>query len=64
MVNQKLEVLPCPFCAGVKLDGLDMMDGRSEKDSKYWLYCRSCGAAGPESATEEEALKKWNRRRP
>ena len=69
---------PCPFCgtpaccedgeheANVKTETsvwngkIRLMDA---SNSRVWYaYCIMCGARGPESKTEHEAILEWNRR--
>ena len=56
------ELKPCPFCGEDVAIALDQLNGR------FRGYCRvisgGCGAEGPSSATDAEAIEAWNRRAP
>jgi Lar family restriction alleviation protein len=62
-------LLPCPFCGSEELTVSSMKKPLGGtvgvlKFDAYWAfntYC-SCGARGTEGFTEEEAVKKWNKR--
>ena len=46
---------PCPFCG---CDKTFMSDFRG----LWHIRCANCGAEGPDGATREEAVVRWNRR--
>jgi Lar family restriction alleviation protein len=51
--------LPCPFCgAYIKQVELEL----DSVGKTYWIYCKFCGACGPESSNINLACDKWNRR--
>ena len=47
------ELLPCPFCGGTP---------KVMIAPDIWIQCTECGAMSEFSATEENAVRKWNRR--
>lgn len=45
---------PCPFCRTLDVRSIEI-------DSAVWaVYCRQCGAIGPNAASEQAALQKWS----
>ncbi|WP_354686716.1 Lar family restriction alleviation protein [Cupriavidus necator] len=46
---------PCPFC-GWKSISTNVQDGIA------WCDCPDCGAEGPPSVDEADAIKLWNER--
>lgn len=57
----RMPVKPCPFCAGTRLESLAVPDGKRTK--KTFLYCKGCGASGPEGDSRQEAIDKWEARK-
>ena len=65
------ELKPCPFCGG-KVNITDVISPRlytNIKDTAYYVFCASCDLLlgfdmdfGGQFATEQEAIKAWNRR--
>ncbi len=68
---------PCPFCGTpaccedgehepnvkTKIETYSNI-GLTTADGLCWhVYCIMCGARGPESKTEHEAILEWNRRK-
>ena len=49
----------CPFCGESKHIHLSMSKA---DEGRFWLYCKSCFASGPEGATEKEAIELWDKR--
>jgi len=51
--------LPCPFCAAYQkekhIELADTLIG-------WHIYCKFCGARGPNSIELQNAVMKWNRR--
>lgn len=45
--------LPCPFCGSGEPRTLSEL-------RLWWVACHTCAAAGPDAATEREAVSKWN----
>jgi len=39
-------------------------DDESADRGKRWVYCKNCGAAGPQADSNTDAVKLWNVRRP
>lgn len=64
------ELKPCPFCAAVSGDAdetevwlCDNTDYESEYSfPMFMVMCNNCLASSGNFATEEEAIKEWNRR--
>lgn len=59
------KAIVCPFkrCLGKPMKlGLCSIEG--ERIQKYFVYCKGCGASGPEMNNETEAVEAWNDRRP
>lgn len=52
-MNDKAELLPCPFCGGKS----HMAD-----TGNIWCVCDDCGAEGPVDDSPEAAITKWNTR--
>lgn len=53
-----MEAKPCPFCGGTLLRGRDIW-----RASSRWVWCRGCGAEGPESTPSfPDPISAWNRR--
>jgi len=46
----------CPFCGYVPIGEIGL-----ETDIRIW--CDHCGALGPPSASKDEAIERWNKRR-
>ena len=68
-----MEILPCPFCGGLKHQCNTKAKGyfikkaaeRAGKDSSnYLIRCTKCGAKGPLEHSETDAIAAWNRRTP
>ena len=55
MSEIKQRLLPCPFCGGEA--EFPIRDGS-------WLWCKECGAETSYCYTREEAIEKWNTRKP
>jgi Lar family restriction alleviation protein len=59
--REKDELKPCPFCGGkaevMNDDFFEVFDANA-----FWIKCTECGLTTGDSATEEEAIKAWNRR--
>ena len=53
--KEKLEPYPCPFCGSFAID----TTGTVATDWQ-WIFCLSCGAAGPGADTSQEAIARWN----
>mgnify|MGYP001329993143 CR=1 FL=1 len=54
-MNDEIELKPCPFCGGTKLDVSD----------EDYVYCNTCDARGPSSYAENEEQSNyelWNER--
>lgn len=47
---------PCPFCGGLAVTVCYIAD-----DETY-AVCSGCGATGPDSASGDEAIERWDRR--
>lgn len=67
------DLLPCPFCGGVKHQVNTKAKGyfvkraamRAGKDSSNYLArCTKCGAKGPLAHSELDAIAAWNHRAP
>ena len=58
------ELKPCPFCGG----GAEMSQGRFDGKDTSYVMCKKCAARGeffvvsPKYASNEKAVKAWNRR--
>jgi Lar family restriction alleviation protein len=50
----------CPFC-GADEDYLRIHDPYND-GSSFCVICDFCESCGPDALTEEDAIKKWNRR--
>ncbi len=60
----EIKLLPCPFCGGEAKTGYAICDY-----NRWGVYCVDCGAVvevddGLEADTEENAIKRWNTRKP
>ena len=62
MVDQKKDFASCPFC-GASENGDERVQSRisSTANGSFAVVC-SCGAAGPVTNNEKEALEAWNTR--
>lgn len=50
------ELKPCPFCGAT-----DAEPWTDDYDHDV-VFCRHCGATGPQGTTQERAIKHWNKR--
>lgn len=50
---------PCPFCGEAYALSCTEV---ALLESWYVVFCQSCGAEGPQSDSEPEALESWNKR--
>lgn len=49
---------PCPFCKSNNVSLNDFLYA-----IRLWsVHCLSCGARGPDSDAEQEAIEAWNKR--
>ena len=55
-----MNFIECPFC-GADEFFLRVVDPYGEND-EFCVICDFCDSYGPDASTEEDALKKWNRR--
>jgi len=55
MTRDYVDLLPCPFCGGERMDL--RRDG-----SLRWVACETCGADGPVGDSFEEVERLWNER--
>jgi Lar family restriction alleviation protein len=53
--------LPCPFCGDSELEIIESEFEDNQEGEGLTVYC-DCGAQGPASKTEDEAILKWNSR--
>lgn len=64
----EVKLLDCPFCGqddnndSIRLedDSLLGLHGRLV-NGYFWIQCHSCGARGPETKSQEEAINAWQR---
>lgn len=59
------ELMPCPFCLNTEHEMIwEKCERVSEDDTDrlWWIECCYCGACGPRSNTEPEAIDRWNTR--
>ena len=57
---------PCPFCnsTNLKLES-EWIDPDGLYGHEEWIvWCRNCGAIGPNQLSDTEAMRLWNLRRP
>jgi wobble nucleotide-excising tRNase len=67
----KEQMLPCPFCGNTNKEefavGLSLRTTFDDEGRmfphKVFNACCSCGAKGPNTDSEEEAVEKWNTHR-
>ena len=59
MTLEKIELLPCPFCAA---EGKNFVDVVSITDTIHLVRCFECGSQSGRAGTIEEAAAAWNRR--
>ena len=52
------ELKPCPFCGGDAIPDPAQLHGLS------FVVCAVCGAEGPVSAGDDDAVENWNKRTP
>lgn len=50
----------CPFCGADEKGG--QLELINDDNSFYYIWCKFCGATGPESNGIKYACMKWNRR--
>lgn len=50
------KLLSCPFCGGES----ELLVG----NTCHWVFCKRCGNVSGQSATIEDAIRKWNTRKP
>lgn len=56
------DLYPCPFCGGAPAETQETL-GRPEQHLRiYWIFCRECGARGPQLMNREGARRRWNGR--
>jgi Lar family restriction alleviation protein len=55
-----LELKPCPFCGGDKVD--IHVSGMSGVALYYSVCCNECGSSGGLAEAKDEAIGLWNRR--
>ena len=60
-MENKIELLPCPFCGG---EAIRLVDFDDEYERVYLesVHCRSCHARVAWQETVEAAAEAWNRR--
>lgn len=50
---------PCPFCGGKEFTYGEVVYAY---DSKYYVFCKGCGATGQAKGTKAAARNVWNKR--
>lgn len=50
------KIKPCPFC------GVTDIKSWTDDLNNQVIFCRYCGATGPQGATKERAILRWNKR--
>ena len=58
---ENIEPLKCPFCGAFGKGDLIELKQKSE-NNLCCVYCKFCGAIGPEAIDFTKAVIKWNRR--
>ena len=58
--GEPFPALSCTFCCNSR--GLIISKDSRDKPHKYFVQCPKCGARGPLSEDEREAVDKWNNR--
>lgn len=53
--NGRVVLKPCPFCGNEEVEMLECV-------GTFIVCCPKCYATGPEGTTENQTIKKWNRR--
>lgn len=51
-----MELKPCPFCGGEKLQVVSVYG------EDFYVDCLTCTTCGPSGGTHNEAQELWNRR--
>lgn len=52
----------CPFCNSPNVQPNSTNPQNKEVSKVYWVICLSCWASGPEAASMEEAIERWDAR--
>ena len=63
----EIKLLPCPFCGGEAYTYTATSVTNGEKTKVWQVHCKDCRLNYPlniKCLTEEEAIKKWNTRKP
>lgn len=51
----EIKLLPCPFCGG---------EAELVGDKYHWVLCKDCKGGSHAFENVEEAIEKWNQRKP
>ncbi len=61
---RKLDISACPFCGAKERSTVDTFPTTTKGVYRHAVACSRCGAQGPSTETENEALKGWEARLP
>lgn len=60
----EIKLLPCPFCGGEASVLSDCSYSRTDGETMYYVRCQYCASESSWEYSEEEAIKRWNTRKP
>ena len=68
MMSEKVELKPCPFCGGKRVEVLNLLEEQPEYEiiglskDNWNVLCSDCFGMGGTRRTAIEAVEAWNRR--